>query len=135
MPSPKPGVPHKKPGTVKGRSTKETRMHEKRGTSYPKIADDFQHCKDLRLPRPEPRRARPERPMPAMDERFFLQRSNGEFLHMSAQGWTSNYKFAFWGTGEQIKNLTKKDRSLAELKRIPYRTVLGIGLANGESPR
>lgn len=71
--------------------------------------------------------------MPSMDERFYLQNAAGEFLHMSGQGTTDNFKFAFWGTPEQIKNLMKKDKSLAGYKRIPYRTVLGIGVAGSQA--
>lgn len=131
MPSPKPGVPHKSAGTVKGQTNRETRLQEKRVTTYPKLDPNFQHCKDARLPRPEPRRARPEKPMSSLDERFFLQRADGEYVHMSGQGWTTNHKFAFWGTDAQIKKLITKDGDLAGLRRIPYRTVLAIGVAHG----
>jgi hypothetical protein len=123
-----------KPGTVKGRSTKETRLHERRVTSYPKRDPKILLLTDTKLPRPEPRRRRgDEMPHSTMDERFFLQKPTGEYLHLSGTGTTRDKRCAFWATKPQIENLTKKDSSLAEYRRVPYRTVLGIGLANGQS--
>jgi hypothetical protein len=121
-------------GTVKGRSTKEARLVETRKTEYPKVDPNFKHCANTMPTRRDPPRIRGDRQSQVpYDERFFLRNVTGEFLHLSGTGFTVDRRCAYWGTNPQIDKLMKKDKALAGLARIPYRTVLGIGLASGQS--
>lgn len=91
-------------------------------------------CAAIKAPPRKGPLAKARLPMSALGERSLLSRPDGWYLKLDCEGFTPKKEFAYFGTDNQIAALFRKHPEYGSLRRVPYITAFGIGVAKRQDP-
>lgn len=113
-------------GRTKGTTTYDYDLVERRAKRPTNDFPTKAECAAMKAPPKKHRLAKARIPMSSANERIVLTGPDG-YLMCTCTGFTRCKEQAYFGTELQVENLIKRYPEYADLKRVPYRAVFGVG--------